>query len=120
MKNNKKLITGIGANVYDTLIMLPEYPTEDTKMKAGAISSVGGRPTATDSSQRRSFGGGDVTVGPSGVAGDDRDGSPCGYGHGTWDGVCRWEEDVGVSVSDQKERHGLCVFTANAGAAAEG
>ncbi len=42
-----KKITGIGANVYDTLVMLPEYPTEDTKLKADEIRSVGGGPTAT-------------------------------------------------------------------------
>ena len=58
MKNNKKLITGIGANVYDTLIMLPEYPTEDTKMKADAISSVGGGPTATGLVAAAKLGGG--------------------------------------------------------------
>ena len=62
MKNNKKLITGIGANVYDTLIMLPEYPTEDTKMKADAISSVGGGPTATGLVAAAKLGVGDVTV----------------------------------------------------------
>lgn len=73
MKNNKKLITGIGANVYDTLIMLPEYPTEDTKMKADAISSVGGGPTATGLVAAAKLGGGDVTVDFIGsVAGDDR------------------------------------------------
>ncbi len=33
--------------MFDTLVMLPEYPTEDTKMKADEIKSVGGGPTAT-------------------------------------------------------------------------
>ncbi|MCI8387600.1 MAG: hypothetical protein HFE63_03950 [Clostridiales bacterium] len=42
-----KKITGIGANVFDTLIMLPEYPDEDTKLKADGIRTVGGGPTAT-------------------------------------------------------------------------
>lgn len=42
-----KRITGIGANVFDTLIMLPEYPAEDTKLKADEIRTVGGGPTAT-------------------------------------------------------------------------
>ncbi len=42
-----KYITGIGANVFDTLVMLPKYPTEDTKLKADEIRTVGGGPTAT-------------------------------------------------------------------------
>lgn len=33
--------------MFDTLIMLPEYPNEDTKLKADAIRTVGGGPTAT-------------------------------------------------------------------------
>jgi sulfofructose kinase len=42
-----KRITGIGANVFDTLITLPEYPAEDTKLKADSIVTAGGGPTAT-------------------------------------------------------------------------
>lgn len=42
-----KKITGIGANVYDTLIMAECYPREDTKLKAEEIRTVGGGPTAT-------------------------------------------------------------------------
>lgn len=40
-------IVGIGANVYDTLITIPEYPAEDTKMRASGVKVSGGGPCAT-------------------------------------------------------------------------
>ena len=40
-------IVGIGANVYDTLITVPFYPEEDTKLRAGDIMISGGGPCAT-------------------------------------------------------------------------
>ena len=40
-------IVGIGANVYDTLITLPTYPNEDTKMRASEVVVSGGGPCAT-------------------------------------------------------------------------
>ena len=40
-------IVGIGAAVFDTLITLPQYPTEDTKLRAEGTKSVGGGPAAT-------------------------------------------------------------------------
>lgn len=40
-------IVGIGANVYDTLITLPAYPDEDTKLRAKGIKVSGGGPCAT-------------------------------------------------------------------------
>ena len=40
-------IVGIGANVYDTLITLPSYPAEDTKMRADKVKASGGGPCAT-------------------------------------------------------------------------
>ncbi len=40
-------IVGIGANVYDTLITVPYYPKEDTKLRAGGVKKSGGGPTAT-------------------------------------------------------------------------
>lgn len=40
-------IVGIGACVMDTLITVPRYPTEDTKMRADAVKTAGGGPTAT-------------------------------------------------------------------------
>lgn len=40
-------IVGIGANVYDTLITVPEYPREDTKLRAEGLKECGGGPCAT-------------------------------------------------------------------------
>lgn len=40
-------IVGIGANVFDTLYNIPQYPKEDTKMRATASKSAGGGPVAT-------------------------------------------------------------------------
>lgn len=40
-------ITGIGANVYDTLIKLPAFPTEDTKSYVDAVRQSGGGPAPT-------------------------------------------------------------------------
>lgn len=45
MKNLK--IVAIGANVVDTLICVPEFPNEDTKIKADEIIKCGGGPAAT-------------------------------------------------------------------------
>ena len=40
-------IVGIGANVCDTLLTVPSYPKEDTKMRASATVQSGGGPCAT-------------------------------------------------------------------------
>ncbi len=40
-------IVGIGANVYDTLITVPYYPNEDTKLRATGIKECGGGPCGT-------------------------------------------------------------------------
>ncbi len=40
-------IVGIGANVYDTLITTPFYPTEDTKLRATGVKECGGGPCGT-------------------------------------------------------------------------
>ena len=40
-------IVGIGANVFDTLIRLDTYPTEDTKQAAKEITRCGGGPCGT-------------------------------------------------------------------------
>ena len=40
-------IVGIGANVCDTLITVPNYPKEDTKLRANTVSQSGGGPCAT-------------------------------------------------------------------------
>ncbi len=40
-------ITGIGANVYDTLVKIPSFPVEDTKSLVEAVVTSGGGPTGT-------------------------------------------------------------------------
>lgn len=40
-------VVGIGANVCDTLITLPSYPAEDTKLRATGVKMCGGGPCAT-------------------------------------------------------------------------
>jgi len=40
-------IVGIGACVMDTLITVPNYPTEDTKLRAESSKAAGGGPVAT-------------------------------------------------------------------------
>ena len=40
-------IVGIGANVYDTLLTVPCFPKEDTKLKVSATVQSGGGPCAT-------------------------------------------------------------------------
>ncbi len=40
-------ITGIGANVFDTLYRLDAFPTEDTKQKACSVTESGGGPCGT-------------------------------------------------------------------------
>ncbi|MBQ5590456.1 MAG: carbohydrate kinase family protein [Clostridia bacterium] len=42
-----KKIVGIGACVMDTLISLPCFPTEDTKLRANSTKNVGGGPVGT-------------------------------------------------------------------------
>lgn len=42
-----KHIVGIGANVYDTLIVAPTFPAEDRKIRAESIRECGGGPCAT-------------------------------------------------------------------------
>jgi len=40
-------IVGIGANVCDTLFTVPNYPNEDTKLRAEGVTQSGGGPCAT-------------------------------------------------------------------------
>lgn len=40
-------IVGIGASIYDTMMSVPEYPREDTKLAAFRIRHQGGGPCAT-------------------------------------------------------------------------
>lgn len=44
---NKKQIIGIGACVMDTLVNIPHYPKEDTKLRAVSTKQSGGGPVAT-------------------------------------------------------------------------
>ena len=44
-KMNKAV--GIGACVMDTLVSVPYYPNEDTKLRAGSSKQAGGGPVAT-------------------------------------------------------------------------
>ena len=47
MESRMNKIVGIGANVYDTLITIPHYPAEDTKLRASGVTESGGGPCAT-------------------------------------------------------------------------
>ena len=40
-------VVGIGANVFDTLIRLNKFPTEDTKQRAESVTEAGGGPCGT-------------------------------------------------------------------------
>ena len=40
-------ITGIGANVYDTLVKVPAFPVEDTKSCVETVRTSGGGPVGT-------------------------------------------------------------------------
>ena len=40
-------IVGIGACVMDTLVSVPDYPKEDTKLQALSTKVAGGGPVAT-------------------------------------------------------------------------
>lgn len=99
-----KTITGIGANVFDTLIMLPEYPAEDTKLKADEIKSVGGGPTATGLVAAAKLGkGSDVGVSFIGsVADDDR-------GRFLLDDFRKWGVDTS-NVTVEPDCESFCSF----------
>lgn len=47
MRNDKLKIVGIGACVMDTLVTVPNYPKEDTKLRAISSKPSGGGPTGT-------------------------------------------------------------------------
>lgn len=47
LKENERKVVGIGACVMDTLITVPGFPKEDTKMGALSSKIAGGGPTAT-------------------------------------------------------------------------
>lgn len=77
-------IVGIGANVCDTLISVPSFPTEDTKIKATSIKRCGGGPCAT------------------GLVAASKLGGNCSYiGLGT-------NDDAGVFLLSDFKKYGVC------------
>ncbi len=64
-------IVGIGAAVQDTLLTLPAFPAEDTKMRALALKRCGGGPAATGVVAAAKLG---VSSGFLGVLADDDNG----------------------------------------------
>ncbi len=47
MRENWPEVVGIGASVYDTLMLVPQYPAEDTKLEGMETKVQGGGPCAT-------------------------------------------------------------------------
>lgn len=73
LKKNKDLkIVGIGACVMDTLVTVPNFPKEDTKMRAISSKAAGGGPTATGLVAASKLG---VPTGFMGVLAQDNGGS---------------------------------------------
>lgn len=64
-------IVGIGANVYDTLLTVPFYPDEDTKLRADKMVLSGGGPCATGLVSASKLGGDAAYIG---VLSDDAGG----------------------------------------------
>lgn len=64
-------IVGIGACVMDTLITVPEYPMEDTKLRAIGSKAAGGGPVATGIVAASKLG---ISSGYIGVLSDDNGG----------------------------------------------
>ena len=58
-----KKIVGIGANVCDTLINVPAFPLEDTKLRANSITVCGGGPCATGLVAASKLGGATAFIG---------------------------------------------------------
>lgn len=78
-----KKITAIGANVYDTLIDAPHYPTEDTKLRVSGVMKCGGGPAAT------------------GIAAAAKLGAPCSFiGNMT-------DDEGGVFLKNDFEKYGV-------------
>ncbi len=68
MSNGWPEIIGIGATVYDTLMVVPNYPTEDTKLEGIETKVQGGGPCATALVAARKLG---VTAAYMGTIGND-------------------------------------------------
>ena len=61
-------VIGIGASVYDTLIVVPHYPVEDTKLEGLETKVQGGGPCATALVAAQKLG---VSTAYIGTVGDD-------------------------------------------------
>ena len=68
MRNEWPEVIGIGSTVYDTLVVVPAYPTEDTKMEGIETKVQGGGPCATALVAARKLG---VSAAYLGTIGDD-------------------------------------------------
>ena len=86
MRNWPEVI-GIGSTVYDTLMVVPAYPTEDTKMEGIETKVQGGGPCATALVAARKLG---VSAAYLGTIGDDP------FGRFMMDDLERW----GVETQD--------------------
>lgn len=97
MERNSKIV-GIGACVMDTLVGVPTYPEEDTKMKAAWVKDGGGGPVATGLTAAARLG---IPAGYIGVLADD------------YSGVFlkRDFEKYGVDVSNVEIKRGFRSFT---------
>jgi len=71
VKTKMNKIVGIGAAVVDTLITLPRFPEEDTKLRAESVKLCGGGPAATGLAAAGKLG---VPGGFIGVLSDDAGG----------------------------------------------
>ena len=80
-------VVGIGSTVYDTLMVVPAYPTEDTKMEGIETKVQGGGPCATALVAARKLG---VSAAYLGTIGDDP------FGRFMMDDLERW----GVETQD--------------------
>ncbi len=94
-----KKIVGIGACVMDTLITLPHYPKEDTKLKAVSVKSAGGGPVATGLVAAQKLG---CDTGFIGTLSDDNGGTF----------LLADFEKYGVDISDITVQKGFRSFTA--------
>ena len=68
MRNEWPEIIGIGSSVYDTLMVVPRYPTEDTKLEGIETKVQGGGPCATALVAARKLG---VSAAYMGTIGND-------------------------------------------------
>lgn len=91
-------VVGIGACVMDTLMTLPEFPTEDTKMRALDVKLSGGGPAATGIVAAAKLG---VKSGFIGVLSDDSG------GRFLYDDFVRY----GVDISEIEIKSGYRSFT---------